>query len=86
VRADTGTVPDLDTLLARMRVLADDLDGPLQCTHPAYGVPGYAHCAACCGNTGQVITNAEEQAMADAAQALRRAVAAIAIEKERDLP
>lgn len=22
------------------------------CTSPAYGAPGYAHCAACCGGTG----------------------------------
>lgn len=51
---------------------ADELDGDLVCTSPAGGLGPGSHCAACCYGTGRIITNRSEQAMADAADALRR--------------
>lgn len=81
IRHTDGCPTDrLDRLLTRMSDLADALDGPLECTHPAYGAPGVAHCAACCYGTGRVITSPGEQAMADTADQLRRAAVAIKAE------
>lgn len=56
----------------RMDEYADELDGDLVCTTPGGGLGPGSHCAACCYGTGRIITNRSEQAMADAADALRR--------------
>lgn len=66
-----------DTLVERMVTLADEIMDPLLCRQPAYGAPGYAHCAACCYGTGYVVTCDEEQAMVEAANALTKAAALI---------
>ncbi len=66
--------PANEPVLEKMAQLADEIEAPLICREPAYGVPGHAHCAACCGGTGYVITNDEDQAMLDLVHALRRAV------------
>lgn len=66
-----------DELVERMSALADEIMKPLECVSPAYGVPGYAHCAACCYGKGYVVTCDAEQAMVDAASALNRAAALI---------
>jgi hypothetical protein len=65
--------PDPIKWAARMTAFADELIDPMICREPAYGVPGRAHCAACCYGTGLVITCEAEQAIADAAEALRNA-------------
>ena len=64
-------------LVVKLRLFADELDGPLECKWPAYGVPGHAHCAACCYGTGRIITCDSDQALADAADALRHAALVI---------
>ncbi len=68
--------PETDTLplLDRMEALAAEIETPMRCTSPAYGAPGYQHCAACCGGTMYVVTCAEDQATLDAANALIDAV------------
>lgn len=75
-------VVELHAIIERMVTFADDLDSDLECTTPAYGVPGHAHCAACCYGTGRIITNASEGARADAADALRRSAAIIRAEAD----
>lgn len=57
----------------RMEAFANEMVDPMVCRQPAYGAPGYAHCAACCYGTLLVITCEEEQAIADAAAALNKA-------------
>jgi hypothetical protein len=62
-------------LADRMKELANEIIDPYICRDPAYGAPGYAHCAACCSGTGLVITCDEDQTMVDAAMALEKAAA-----------
>lgn len=75
-------VVELHALVEKLLSFADELDSDLECTTPAYGVPGHAHCAACCYGTGRIITNASEGARADAADALRRSAAIIRVEAD----
>lgn len=71
------TQQEMSSLADRMIAFANELIEPMLCTTPAYGVPGHPHCAACCYGTGIVITCKEEQAIADAADALHKAAAGI---------
>jgi hypothetical protein len=57
--------------VSELRELADELIDPMICREPAFGAPGHAHCAACCGGTGLVVTCEEEQATVDAVKAMR---------------
>jgi hypothetical protein len=67
--------PSTATEAADRMAFADEIVDPLICRTPAYGVPGHAHCAACCYGTGLIITCAEDEAIADAAKALQHAAA-----------
>jgi hypothetical protein len=62
----------------RMRAFAEELVDPMICRTPAYGVPGFAHCAACCYGTGLVITDEVDEAIAAAATALHNAAGLLA--------
>jgi hypothetical protein len=59
-------------LAERVHALSNELIDPLLCRTPAYGVPGHAHCAACCYGTGVIITCVEDQLVLDTAKALDR--------------
>lgn len=72
---ETGT-REFDELLDRMMALSVEIEDLYECTQPAYGVPGHAHCAACCYGTGFLTTCSEDQAMVDAALSMRKAVLA----------
>lgn len=74
VDSDAGRPASLAT---RMRDFATELLAPMECTEPAYGVPGHPHCAACCYGTLLVVTCAEDQAVVDAAKALDYAASLI---------
>ena len=69
------TVPRIDAvgLAQRMTDFAAELVDPMVCRTPEHGVPGRAHCAACCGGTGLVVTCDADQAIATAAAALNHA-------------
>ena len=56
--------------VAALRVLVDETT----CKTPAYGAPGYAHCAACCYGTLIAATCQEEHDVAAAARDLLAAV------------
>jgi hypothetical protein len=64
-------------LAKRMSDFADELIDPMICQSPAYGAPGYAHCAACCYGTGVIITCDEDQAIYNAVLALHQAADAL---------
>lgn len=61
---------DLDRLRADAQKLVDEFT----CTTPAYGVPGLAHCAACCYGTLIAATCQEDEDLARAAAALVGAI------------
>ena len=63
--------------LANLRRLIDRVLEPMKCTTPAYGAPGYAHCAACCYNTGWEVTSLEELRMCEALDTARYAIDAV---------
>lgn len=67
----------ISELADRLDAFATELLDPLICREPAYGAPGIAHCAACCGGTRLLITCPDEQAVADAAFAMQRAATAL---------
>lgn len=48
-----------------------------ECRTPAYGAPGIAHCAACCGGTGWAATSADELALFEALDRARWAIDAV---------
>lgn len=64
--------------LDRMRADAQGLVDEMACTTPAYGAPGYDHCAACCYGTLIAATCQEDEELARAAAALVRAIDAVA--------
>lgn len=57
-------------LADRLDALAAEVEPP-RCTTPAYGVPGHAHCAACCYGTGYVLTCREDEQALQTATAMR---------------
>lgn len=67
---DVLTRAEVVALADRLAELADELLDPLICRDPAYGVPGRAHCAACCYGTGLIITCDEEEQIANTAKAM----------------
>lgn len=69
------TPAERDDLAARVVALADELIDPLICRTPAYGAPGHPHCAACCYGTGLIITDDDEQFVADTTLAMHRIAA-----------
>lgn len=71
-------MPDVETidpiaLADRLRSFADEIVEPLRCMHPAGGLGPGTHCAACCYGTGLIVTDATDQAIAEAARAMRAA-------------
>lgn len=52
-------------LAEKIDALATEILDPFVCRTPAYGAPGRAHCAACCGGTGFVITMRVEKLMVE---------------------
>lgn len=46
--------------LPRTLEVAERLAATYECTTPAYGAPGHAHCAACCYGTGIAASSMEE--------------------------
>lgn len=64
------------SLVERMAVFAAEIKAEMECTTPAYGAPGHAHCAACCYGTGWNTTSPEDQLIVDAYEALIEAVRA----------
>lgn len=63
-----------DPLLDRLRADAQKLVDEMACTTPAYGAPGYEHCAACCAGTLIAATCQEDEDLARAARALVAAI------------
>lgn len=51
----------------------------MRCKTPAYGAPGVAHCAACCGGIGYVVTNQEELDVVNACRTIMKATSEPAI-------
>lgn len=66
--------PDLPAVL---REIAAELFAPLECTDPAYGAPGYAHCAACCYGKGYVLQCEADKAVMDVVNVLERSASRI---------
>jgi hypothetical protein len=64
--------PPTNPLAAVLWSVADEIEDPYICRSPAYGVPGHAHCAACCYGTGVIVTCREDEIDVDRAIALRR--------------
>lgn len=57
--------------------VAERLMAGYECTTPAYGAPGYAHCAACCYGTGINASSMEEFETAQVLAAVPSLVAEI---------
>ena len=64
---------------------AERLAKGYECTTPAYGAPGYAHCAACCYGTGIAASSMEEFETAQVLGAVPSLIAAIEAERQRRL-
>lgn len=73
VSRETPSPDQLLDLADRLEHLADELVDPMVCRDPAYGAPGYDHCAACCYGTGYVVTCPEDQQLVDTATAMTAA-------------
>jgi hypothetical protein len=63
---------EIDWTPEGLRSLARRLDDQFECTEPAYGVPGHAHCAACCYGTGMIVESDEAADVVRAAEVIRR--------------
>lgn len=68
----TITRESLVDLAERLDAFAEELIAPLICRDPAYGAPGFAHCAACCRGTGLVLTCQQDQDIADLVFAMHK--------------
>ncbi len=68
-----GDTPGGRPVEDRMLEMADEIEDPLVCRQPGYGAPGITHCAACCGGRGVIVSCEEDDAIVEAADALRKA-------------
>lgn len=70
---EDAAVWSLARFAEQIEALEAELIDPLLCRTPAYGAPGYAHCAACCYGTGVIVTCEHDEAVVEAAKMLGKA-------------